>query len=117
MIKVKKARNNIEKIRKLRGMTRPQLAKELGVTDITIYRKERADRKLGDEEVERYAQALGCKPSDLFEDIENLNIEVYQEKQKTLEERITELEMMMDEVLFQLGMKRGKIKQTIKPDA
>lgn len=60
-----KSRNNLEVLRKKAGLTREELADRLGVTATTIYRKERAVRKLYDEEIPRYAAALGCRENEL----------------------------------------------------
>lgn len=57
--------NNIEKYRKLSGLTREELAERLGITATTIYRKERGDRGLKTHELEEYAKALNCSTEDL----------------------------------------------------
>jgi transcriptional regulator with XRE-family HTH domain len=57
--------NNIEKLRKRLGLTRPQLADRLNTTETTIYRKERGDRGLTDKEITLYAKALRCSPEEL----------------------------------------------------
>lgn len=46
-------RNNIERLRKDRGMTRPELAARLGVTPGTVYQWERYGNKPGVESVFR----------------------------------------------------------------
>lgn len=60
-----KSHNNLEVLRKKAGLTREALADKLGVTATTIYRKERGVRKLYDEEIPRYAVALGCRENEL----------------------------------------------------
>lgn len=60
--------NNLENMRIKRGLTRQQLADRVNVTETTIYRKERGDRKLSDRDIPRYAMALRCKPEDLVTD-------------------------------------------------
>lgn len=63
-----KRRNNLEIIRISKEMTRPELARKLGVTETTIYRKERSIRGLSDKEAPQYAEALGVPVRELFID-------------------------------------------------
>lgn len=64
--KIRRMGNNLEKMRKLAGLTREELGDLVGTTGTTIYRKERGDRQLRTEELEIYAKALNCSPEDLL---------------------------------------------------
>jgi transcriptional regulator with XRE-family HTH domain len=61
-------KNNIMKIRESRGLSREQLADRLGVSTVTIFRKETGERGLRTQELEKYANALGVEPSDIIAD-------------------------------------------------
>jgi transcriptional regulator with XRE-family HTH domain len=63
--------NRLEYMRKLRGLTREELATAVGTTATTIYRKERGDRQLRLEELEDYAKALQCTAEELVSDNAN----------------------------------------------
>lgn len=69
----KRMRNNLEKMRKMAGLTRADLASRLNTTETTIYRKERGERQLRTEELEIYANALGCAPEELIQTNPSIN--------------------------------------------
>lgn len=58
--------NNLEILRLRAGLTRQQVANRLGTTETTIYRKERADRSLKDNEIPAYAKAYECHESEII---------------------------------------------------
>lgn len=90
--------NNIEMMRKMAGLTREELAAQLGTTATTVYRKERGDRQLRLEELQDYARILNCRPEDLVSSID-LQIPVVGyvgagAKVHSLEETIGSMEMV-----------------------
>jgi transcriptional regulator with XRE-family HTH domain len=58
--------NRIQEIREAIGMSRAQLAKEVGVSETQIGRLERGERGLSVKQMTRIAEALSCAPSDLI---------------------------------------------------
>lgn len=56
----------IARLRKRAGLTQAALAKKLGVTRLTVSRWETGARRLTADTLERIAEALGCRPGDLF---------------------------------------------------
>ncbi|MDA5109484.1 helix-turn-helix transcriptional regulator [Brevibacillus thermoruber] len=64
--------NQIRKIRKLKGMTQERLAERSGLSFSYISDVERGTRNISLESLGKIISALGVKPAQLFEDIEEL---------------------------------------------
>jgi len=56
----------LRQIREDRGISRERFAEMVGTTATTIYRKETGLRKLTQDDIELYANALGCDPAELL---------------------------------------------------
>lgn len=59
-------KNNIDKIRKQRGLTLEKLAEKMGTTKLQVFRLKEGQRKLTTDWLQRFAEALNCKPTDLI---------------------------------------------------
>lgn len=57
--------NRLEEVRKLRGLSRTQLADLVGTTRVTIYRWETQQLTFSVDAITRLAAALRCLPSDI----------------------------------------------------
>ncbi len=60
------SRNNIDTIRKLRGLTVDQLAERMGTTTGQVQKLKRGERNLTQRWMEKFAQALSCRPEDII---------------------------------------------------
>lgn len=60
-------RNNIENLRKAKGMTQKDLAAELDTSQQHIARLEKGDRKLTADWIEKFCTILSCQPGELID--------------------------------------------------
>lgn len=58
----------LEKIRVAKGLSRPQVAKALNSTEMTIYRLERGSIQISDSWLQKFAKVYDCRPADFYED-------------------------------------------------
>lgn len=65
------AKNNLQLLRKNRGLTQAQLAEMTGFEQGTVQRHESGTRDMNIETIKKYAAALECTPADIIGD--NLN--------------------------------------------
>lgn len=59
---------NLKLIRKRRGLTQEQLAELVGVTNATVQRHETRKREMNLSDIEKYAEALNCRPADIIDE-------------------------------------------------
>lgn len=60
--------NKIREIRRQRGMTQKELAKAMNTTDMSVSRYERGETQLSVNMLKKFAEVLGCDPSDIIEE-------------------------------------------------
>lgn len=58
--------NRIREVRKERGLTQEQLAKMLGISSTALAKKEKADSNCRVKTLEKIAEALDCRVTDLI---------------------------------------------------
>ncbi|MUG67289.1 HTH-type transcriptional regulator sinR [Chlamydia abortus] len=98
----------IRRIRKLRGMTQEQLAEQSGLSFSYISDVERGTRNISLESLGKIISALGVKPAQLFEDIDEVTVHFEDDE---IRYKINDLNALLserhvDEVDFILKMTR-----------
>ncbi|MBI5973411.1 XRE family transcriptional regulator [Staphylococcus caledonicus] len=69
----------IKKIRKSKNMTQEELSKEAGFSQNTISNHENGRRSIGENEVQRYAEALGVTTKYIYNQLDDINSKSYTE--------------------------------------
>lgn len=67
----------IKKIRKSKNMTQKELSKEAGFSQNTISNHENGRRSIGENEVQRYAEALGVTTKYIYNQLDDINSKSY----------------------------------------
>lgn len=98
----------IRKIRKLKGMTQERLAERSGLSFSYISDVERGTRNISLESLGKIISALGVKPIHLFQDIDELSVQIGSDEIRTKIEDLNALlsERNADEVDFVIKMAR-----------
>ncbi|CAM4488007.1 MAG: helix-turn-helix transcriptional regulator [Paenibacillus macerans] len=98
----------IRKIRKLRGMTQERLAEQSGLSFSYISDVERGTRNISLESLGKIINALGVRPAQLFEDIDEITENSGNDEiRNKIEDLITLLsERQIEEVDFVLTLAR-----------
>ncbi len=98
----------IRKLRKLKGLTQERLAERSGLSYSYVSDVERGTRNISLESLGKIISALGVKPAQLFEDIDELTIHIGSDEIRTKIEDLNALlsERHVDEVDFVIKVAR-----------